>query len=293
MISFFKTDHFLTFFIIHFIKHPTRGEKNMQVNERREEILELLKQKHKISIPDLAELLQVSEITVRRDLELLDHNNQIVRIRGGAKWLDDEKTEKNTNFLNSRFQKQAAVNQEKKVAIGKLAASLVHEDDTILIDAGSTALEFAKQLKGKRGITAVVTAVNIAEELEGVEGINTILSGGAFRSRTTTLINPFMDRMLMQIYADKVFLGISALSIEKGFSGNDILEAQVKQQLLESGKQIYWLLDSSKVGKISTIRISPIREEHTIITDDRIDPVVKTQLENKCNVLLAKIGGGS
>jgi DeoR/GlpR family transcriptional regulator of sugar metabolism len=293
MISFLKKDHFLTFFIIPFIKHPIRGEKNMQVNERREEILELLKQKHKISIPDLAELLQVSEITVRRDLDLLDHNNQIVRIRGGAKWLDDEKIEKNTNFLNSRFQKQAAVNQEKKVSIGKLAASLVHEDDTILIDAGSTALEFAKQLKGKSGITAVVTAVNIAEELEGIEGINTILSGGAFRSRTTTLINPFMDRMLMQIYADKVFLGISALSIEKGFSGNDILEAQVKQQLLESGKQIYWLLDSSKVGKISTIRISPIREEHTIITDDRIDPVVKTQLENKCNVLLAKIGGGS
>jgi DeoR/GlpR family transcriptional regulator of sugar metabolism len=259
----------------------------MLPNERHQEILELLKQKNTISITDFAAELQVSEITVRRDLELLDNNNQIIRIRGGAKLLDNEKVEKDTNFLNRRFYNQAAIQQQEKKAIGKLAASLVKDDETILIDAGSTTLALAKHLQGKRGVTAIVTTVNIAEELEGREGVTTILSGGIFRSKTTTLVNPIMDRMLMQIHADKVFIGVTAVSLTKGFSGNDFLESEVKRQLLNSGKQIYWLVDSTKINSISTIHISPFIQDHCIITDDGIHPESKAQLEKQCKLLIS------
>jgi len=263
----------------------------MHATERQQEILELLKQKQVVTIPELAAELQVSEITVRRDLEQLDSNNQIIRIRGGAKWLDHEKVEKDTNFLNRRFNNQALVQQQEKQAIGKLAASIVNDDETILIDAGSTALQIAKHLKDKRGVTALVTAVNIAEELEGRQGVTTIITGGVFRSRTTTLVNPIMDRMLTQIYADKVFLGATAVSLTNGISGNDFLESEVKRQLMLSGKQIYWVVDSSKIDTMSTIQITPIRKDHTIITDSKLSAELQAELRKQCNLLVADVEG--
>jgi DeoR/GlpR family transcriptional regulator of sugar metabolism len=163
----------------------------------------------------------------------------------------------------------------------------VKDDETILIDAGSTTLVLAQHLQGKRGLTAIVTTVNIAEELEGREGITTILSGGIFRSKTTTLVNPIMDRMLMQIHADKVFIGVTAVSLTKGFSGNDFLESEVKRQLLNSGKQIYWLVDSTKINSLSTIHISPFIQDHCIIVDDGIHPESRVQLEKQCKLLIA------
>jgi DeoR/GlpR family transcriptional regulator of sugar metabolism len=262
----------------------------MLPEQRHQGILGLLKEKNQVSIADLASELQVSQITVRRDLEQLESSNQIIRIRGGAKLLDSEHVEKDTNFLNRRFHNQASVQQQEKKAIGSLAASIVQDDETILIDAGSTALELAKHLHQKKGVTAIVTTVNIAEELEGREGVTTIITGGLFRSRTTTLVNPIMDRMLTEIYADKVFIGVTAVSVNRGFTGNDFLESDVKRQLLKSGKEVYWLVDSTKINSISTIQVSPILPDHTIITDDGLPPDILRQLEHKCRVLVAKRG---
>lgn len=267
----------------------------MLPNERHEEILHLLKLKNQISISELASELQVSEITVRRDLELLECNNQIIRIRGGAKWLDNDnvKSEKDTHYLKGRYMMRAGTNELEKRAIGKLAASLVQDGETILIDAGTTTMQLAKHLRDKRDVTAVVTTLNIAEELEGAAGVTTIITGGLFRSRTATLINPIMDRILMQIHADKVFIGVTALHFTAGFSIADFLEAEVKRQLQNSGKQIYWLVDSSKINLKSTILVSPIINDHFVIVDDGIKPEDKAVLEKRCNLLIAQREGES
>ncbi|GAB2560038.1 DeoR/GlpR family DNA-binding transcription regulator [Gracilibacillus alcaliphilus] len=262
----------------------------MEVNERRDELLEIIKKENKVFISDLAKKLNVSEITIRRDLELLDKENQIIRIRGGAKWLDPQ-THKDTNFLNERYYRQSIANQKGKAEIGKCAASLIKPNETIVIDAGSTAMELAKNIKDVEGVTAIVTAINIAEELEGRSGIQTIITGGVFRSRTTTLLNPLMNGILMQVVADKVFLGISALSLNRGFSGNDILEAEVKSQLLKSGKEVIWLVDSSKLNKESTIQIAALSKTHTVIVDDGIDMETKKNLQSLCHLIVAPRNG--
>jgi DeoR/GlpR family transcriptional regulator of sugar metabolism len=191
--------------------------------------------------------------------------------------------------LNNRFYKQSIINREGKEAIGKKAATIVSNYETIIIDAGSTALQLATHLSGIN-ITSIVTAINIAEELEGKEGITTIITGGIFRSRTSTLLNPLMEESLSQVYADKVFVGVTGFSLKFGFTCNDFLEADVKKLLIRSGKQIYWLVDSTKINKVGTVKISDIDPNYTIITDDGIDPEVKEELEQICKLIVVERG---
>ncbi|WP_248924332.1 DeoR/GlpR family DNA-binding transcription regulator [Paenibacillus hamazuiensis] len=258
--------------------------------KRHNAILELLKEKKTISIAEIVKELNISEITARRDLEHIESStNLILRIRGGAKLIENQ-LEANTTYLNDRFSKQLAKNREEKQAIGRLAASLVQDDETIIIDAGSTGLHVAKHMDGKKGVTAIVTAVNIAEELEEKDGITTVITGGVFRSRTTTLLNPFIEQSLMNVYADKVFIGVTGVSITHGFSGHDFLEADVKKILMKSGREIYWLADASKLNYIGSIQFAPLDESHTIITDWTVDPEIKRQFEQKCRILVAERG---
>nr|WP_150960051.1 DeoR/GlpR family DNA-binding transcription regulator [Aneurinibacillus sp. XH2] len=258
--------------------------------KRQEVILEMLKQQKTVSVSEIVQHLRISEMTARRDLEYLEsHVHSVVRIRGGAQWMGDSLEVSNT-YLNDRFHKQHSRNTEQKTAIGQLAASLVEDDETIIIDAGSTAIQLAKHLDGKRRLTAFVTAVNIAEELEDKEGIMKFLVGGVFRSKTTTLVSPFIEQTLTNIYADKVFIGVTGVSLSHGFTCNDFLEADVKRHLTRSGKEIYWLVDSSKLNAIASFQIAGIEGPHTIITDSGIDPDMKREIGRRCGVLVAERG---
>lgn len=255
--------------------------------KRHEAIIEMLKQQKTVSVSEIVEQFRISEITARRDLEFLEKNSDsIVRIRGGAQWRE-EPLEASSTYLNDRFQQQYLKNTREKIAIGRLAASLVEDNETIIIDAGSTAIQLAKHLDGKRRLTAFVTAVNIAEELETKEEIMKVLIGGVFRSKTTTLVSPFIEQTLTNLYADKVFIGVTGVSLSHGFTCNDFLEADVKKHLTKSGKEIYWLADSSKLNYIASFQISGIDCSHTIITDSGIDPGMRREWEQQCRILVA------
>lgn len=258
------------------------------ISERQNEILNILKEREFVIVQDLAEELFVSEITIRRDLKDLEEKNKIVRIRGGAKLVDDDPL-----YLNQRYEIHSQINLEEKKAIGQFAASLVLHGETIIIDSGSTTVQLARALYGKRGITAVVTAVNIAEELENREGITTILSGGTYRAKTACLSNPFFDTMFQMIYANKVFLGVTEFNFDSGFSVNDFLEYGNKKEILKSGKEIYFLADSSKLNKKdgkASIRLCELKKEYHIITDGGIQPEVKDRLEDMCQLHIAQLG---
>jgi DeoR/GlpR family transcriptional regulator of sugar metabolism len=258
------------------------------LKKRHDQIIEMIKAKKTISIIEIVDELQISEITARRDLSFLENNtNLLVRIRGGAQLVEDD-PEKKTSYLNERFTMKLTRNSEAKEAIGKLAASLVNEGETIIIDAGTTTIQVAKNLPERKNLTAVVSAINIAEELEDKEGVLTIITGGVFRSRTTTLLSPFIEQSLMSIYAEKVFIGSSGVSLTHGVTDEDIMETEVKKVLLKSGKEIYWLVDSSKINVIGSFQISKIEDHHTIITDDGISAETKALLEAKCRVMIAE-----
>lgn len=261
----------------------------MILKKRHDQIIEMIKTKKTVTIEEIVDELQISEITARRDLSFLESNtNLLVRVRGGAQLIEEEELGKKTSYFNERFEMKTTRNPAAKEAIGKLGASLVGEGETLIIDAGTTTIQLARHLPERKNLTVVVSAVNIAEELEAKEGVLTIVTGGVFRSKSTTLLSPFIEQSLMRIYADKVFIGSSGVSLTHGVTDEDIMETEVKKVLLKSGKEIYWLVDSTKINAIGSFQISKIEAHHTIITDDGITPEAKAQFAEKCRVMVAE-----
>lgn len=252
------------------------------LNERQNDILNILKENDIVLVEDLAAKLYVSEITIRRDLKFLEDNNKVARVRGGARLVEDDPL-----YLNKRYEIHSQVNLMKKKSIGRFAAAMVFHGETIVIDSGSTTVHLARSLCGKRGVIALVTAVNIAEELENREGITTILSGGTYRAKTAALTNPFLENMFTMIYANKVFLGVTAFNLEYGFSVNDFYEYGTKKLILNAGHEIYWLADSSKLNEKdakASIYLCELKQEYHIITDSGIQPDIRAQLEKACHL---------
>jgi DeoR/GlpR family transcriptional regulator of sugar metabolism len=256
--------------------------------------MNFIEDKKMVSIQEIAERFDISVVTARRDVEYLEESTpNIKKVRGGAVWQENESGVNKNNgniskeYLNDRFLKQSKTNQNEKKQIALEASSLLINGNSILIDAGSTMYEFAKCISPNVTITAFITAMNIAEVLEDMENITKIVLGGVFRSKTTTMVSSMMEQMISTIYVDKLFIAATGLSFTHGFTCNDILEADVKKTLLKSAKEVYWLVDSSKVGKISSFQISPFNSSHTIITDDKIQPENLRELEKLMNVIIA------
>ncbi|MBZ5752504.1 DeoR/GlpR family DNA-binding transcription regulator [Metabacillus rhizolycopersici] len=268
--------------------------KYMITTKRIEILANFIEENRTVSIQEIVDKLNISAVTARKDVEYLEeHTPNIKKVRGGAVWQENESVtiRKNGNtskdYLNNRFLKQSMTNQNNKKQIALTASSLLRNGDSILIDAGSTMYEFAKSISPNITITAFITAMNIAEVLEGMENITKIILGGVFRSKTTTMVSSMMEQIISTIFVDKLFIAASGLSYSHGFTCNDILEADVKKQLLKSAKEVYWLVDSSKIEKISSFQIAQFDSSHTIITDDKIDPENQKQLEKMMNVLIA------
>jgi DeoR/GlpR family transcriptional regulator of sugar metabolism len=257
----------------------------MLAEERYRRILELVQQQGIITISDISRECQISDITARRDLDYLAQMNKIDRIRGGAKPLDIQERED----LNQRFLTHAAQNKEEKEAIGWYAASLIQDGDIVILDAGSTTLQIAKNLVGKKDVTAVVTSILLAQELERRDGITTIITGGTLRSSSTSLLNPLVKQSLSQIYADKVFIGVRGISSTHGYTTSDFADAEVKKMLFNSAKCSYVVADSSKFNRITPAHIGYIDEAHYIITNREPHAEFLIGLkDSKCQVLTAE-----
>ncbi|MEH7419094.1 DeoR/GlpR family DNA-binding transcription regulator [Neobacillus drentensis] len=265
----------------------------MIISKRIETLMNFIEEKKMVSIQEIADKLKISVVTARRDVEYLEETtSNIKKVRGGAIWAENEKdSEENGNiskdYLNNRFLKQSVINQEGKKSIALKAASLLRNGDSILLDAGSTLYEFAKSISTNLTITAFITAMNIAEVLEDRENVTKIVLGGVFRSKTTTMVSSMMEQLISSIHVNKLYIAATGLSYTHGFTCNDILEADVKKKLLKSAHEVYWLVDSSKIGKISSFQISPFDSSHTIIIDDKIRPDDQRELEKLMNVIIA------
>ncbi|MCM3729803.1 DeoR/GlpR family DNA-binding transcription regulator [Neobacillus cucumis] len=265
----------------------------MITSKRIETLMNYIEEKKTVSIQDIAAKFNISAVTARKDVELLEETTSTIKkVRGGAIWTENEKVSKQNgniskDYLNNRFLRQSVTNQEGKKSIAMKAASLLRNGDSILLDAGSTLYEFAKSISTNLTLTAFITAMNIAEVLEDRENVTKIVLGGVFRSKTTTMVSSMMEQLISSIHVNKLFIAATGLSYTHGFTCNDILEADVKKQLLKSADEIYWLVDSSKIGSISSFQISPFDLSHTIITDNKIKPDDQKELEKRMNVIIA------
>lgn len=253
--------------------------------ERRAEILHSLKNSPKLTVKELREKYEVSEVTIRKDLNELKKRNLITRTRGGAV------RQPELNIGNDiAIQQKQLYNYKEKRAIGMLAASLVKENETIILDSGTTTLEIAKNLQIFQKLTIITNAINIAVELSKYNRFTVILLGGHLRESSLSTVGPLTESALKNFYCDKLFLGIDSFSLEKGVSTPNIEEANINQTMMSMAKETIAVFDSSKFNKRSFAYIAPINRIHSIVTDEGIPRDIKAQLKRmNIQLYIAKI----
>ena len=221
----------------------------MLKSERKQLILEELKQHKIVSLEKLVVLLDTSESTVRRDLDELESENKLRRVHGGAELphsLQEEET----------IQEKSVKNLQEKKLIAQKASSLIKEKDVIFVDAGSTTAFLIKELEQK-DITVVTNSIHHAVQLVDKQ-IPTVIIGGGVKMTTDASIGGVALNQINQLHFDRAFIGMNGVD-EGYFTTPDMEEGAVKRAILENAKQTYVLADSSKLGQSCFAKVAPIK----------------------------------
>jgi DeoR/GlpR family transcriptional regulator of sugar metabolism len=246
-------------------------------SERVYRILDLLQRRTTATFSQLAEEFQVSEMTIRRDFDALDSTGQVLRIPGGVRLARGILAER--TFLE-RLQRNA----EAKSKIGRLAASLVADNESLVLDSGTTTLHIARHLKQRR-CTVITFSVAAMEELSQSPTVRVELTGGVFRASSNDLIGGAVTATLASIRADKVFFGAAALSSKVGVMVND---AEAPRCLPQCGRQRILVIDSTKLETEALYRFCGLDQCDLLITDAEAKPEVIDDLRQLVEVRTAE-----
>ncbi len=230
---------------------------------RKDKILEYLRTRSTASVTELSDLLDVSEVTVRQDLNTLASEGLLARTRGGA-MLSNRSTNEFT------FGARVAINAEVKQRIGEAAAALINPGDSIILDASTTGLYVVRALLARRDLhdlTIITNGIQTALELINRPDITTILTGGQLRMTAVSLVGSMAWDVLGRINATVGFFGARGVTLEHGLTDVHLQEANIKMKMMERCQQVVGLLDATKFGEVSLISFAPVDKIQRIITD--------------------------
>lgn len=246
--------------------------------DRQGEILLAIKEKGAASIAELAAQFAVSEMTVRRVLHKLADAGLVIRTPGGAMAAPSGSMEK--SFLE-RSAKMAGA----KDAIGRAAARLVQDGETVVLDSGTSIRYIARYLASKRDVTVVTTSLAVLEELAGSPSVQVRLTGGVYRRSSHDLAGNAALDALGGIHADKVFFGAAAVSFHKGVMNYD---AEMPKVFLRAGRERVLVIDSSKIGTEAVYRLCAVEKCDLVVTDKGVKPADLARLRKLTSVLVAQ-----
>lgn len=239
------------------------GAPALLAEPRRKRMLAWLQEEGSARVRDLAEAFGVSEVTVRQDLERLEQDGHVVREHGGA-YLKSVPEQVKAMAL------QHLVNMDAKRRIGRAAAALINDGETIILDSGSTTTELAMNLGDREHLTVITNALNIALILGAMPTISVHMPGGQFKAPTLSLSGERSADYFKGLFAQKLFLATAAVSFDAGLTFPAIADITVKRAMIECASQIYLVADSTKIGRTSFSSLGNIELVHTLITDDGI-----------------------
>lgn len=231
--------------------------------ERHKAILDILQLQGSVSVSDLSERLDVSEVTIRKDLSFLEKQNKLYRTHGRAIPISPYIGDRHIN----EKEKQAVL---QKRLIGKAAACLVNEQDSILIASGTTILYMAKELVEKQNITVISASVSASSMLSQNKNINVVQLGGVVRESSVSVVGSFAEDMLKYFNCSLLFMGADGVDLDFGITTTNMMEASLNRMMMNTSQQTVLLVDSSKFGKKGFSKICDIRDIDRIITDDGI-----------------------
>ena len=233
--------------------------------ERQNQILQFILRSGRISIAEMCETFSVSEATARRDLETLASQGKIQRVHGGAISLAQVPPE---SPILQRQDEQA----DEKVRIGRAAAALVQDGETVFLGSGTTVLEIARNLRGQRNLMVITNSLPVVNALAGAQGITVICLGGMLRDSELSFIGHITEQAISEVRADKVFIGTRAISLEHGLTHEFLPETMTDRTILKSGKEIIVVADHTKFGRAAAVLLAPLESIHTLVTDQTAAP---------------------
>lgn len=244
--------------------------------ERRAQILKLLEHHEEVLVADLSRMMHISEVTIRKDLTILQKRNLLLRTRGGAIRRPVENLAEDTSIGRKQL-----FNFREKQQVGRRAADLIAEGDNILLDSGTTTLEIARNLDRFTNLTIITNAMNIAVELMKYERFNVIMLGGHVRINSHSVVGPLAIASLRNFSNYKLFLGVDSFSETEGVSTPSLEEALLNQQMIAQAAEVIAVCDSSKFNKRSFAHIADINQIDAVVTDFGIPSSVAKRLEQQ------------
>ncbi len=253
----------------------------MLANQRKDKILELLKEDGSAKVVNLAKLFKVTEVTIRQDLEKLEKEGLVLREHGGAFLKNMENQVRNFSLSHQD-------NLDKKELIANKCLEFIEAGDTIILDSGSTTTEIAKKLKGIKNLTVITNALNIALMLGVEPGIEVIMTGGEFKPPTLSLTGQKAADFFTGLNVHKLFLATAGLSLKAGLTYPSISDLVVKMAMINAAETTYLVADSTKIGKSSLASLGALSLIDYIITDAGIQEKYKNLLnENEIELIIA------
>jgi DeoR family transcriptional regulator of aga operon len=240
-----------------------RVKAPMLIEERRQHILSLIQKQGRVLVDELSSNLDLSKITIRKDLDYLESKDLLVRTHGGAL-----PTEAGA-LSDPTIQEKEELYRAEKMEIAKAAAAMVSEGQCIILDSGTTTTEIARSLTSFRQLTVITNALNIAADLARSD-FEVILIGGTLRKNSLSVVGPFAEDVLKEIHADIVFLGVDGFDTKVGLTTPNVLEARVNRAMVKAAEKVVAVCDSSKFNRRSLSLIVPASAIDHVITDSKL-----------------------
>lgn len=246
--------------------------------ERKNEILSILQKEQRVLVAELSQKYNVTEETIRRDLEKLEKEGFVKKTYGGAV-LNKHIT------MDMPLKIREKTNRKEKQVIAKKVAGLIEEGDCIMLDSSSTSLMIAQELKRMKKLTVITNSVEVLIELSGNEGIQVISTGGNLRDSSLSLVGKATQEVLSHYYVDKAIISCKGVDIEKGVTDSHEMEAEVKITMRKSAKSTILAADSSKMGEVFFVKVLNLESGDILVTDKIPEEWRKSLAERGVKVL--------
>ncbi|MGD8794487.1 MAG: DeoR/GlpR family DNA-binding transcription regulator [Anaerolineae bacterium] len=233
------------------------------LEERLDQILALLQAQGRVSVANLSERFGVSTVTIRNDLATLEQQGRLLRTHGGAV------AQPETGGDLPAFAQRKELHSAEKERIGRAAAALVGDGESIALDASTTAWQVARHLKGRRELTVITNGLFVAMEFVDSPGVTVVMPGGTLRAASASLVGDQGSGILERYHVQKGFFGAGGFTLEEGLTDTSQYEVELKQRMVERSKRVIAIVDSSKWGQVTSASLAAIHQLDRVITDDQ------------------------
>ena len=232
--------------------------------ERQKQILSLLTKQGRLSVTEIVEQFSISEATARRDLESLASQGKAQRVHGGVIALEEAPPE-------LPILQREGEQVDEKSQIGRAAAELIVDGETVFLGSGTTVLETARNLRERKNLTVITNSLPVLNALAGIKEITVVSLGGQLRESELSFIGHITEQALAEVRVDKVIMGARGLSLEHGLTNDYLQETLTDRAILKIGREVIIVADHSKINRVSTALLAPLKSMHTFVTDSKAD----------------------